>query len=123
MKKLNKLQNFVYMAGAVLLLLGAAVYFTRWAGAFYLYTVGACCFAAMQFLAGYEGRNWVVRRLRRQQILGALFLLVTAVAMSMNTFHYGFAQRNEWMLTLCLGCVFEMYTAFRIPAELEKENR
>ena len=87
-----------------------------------MYTAGACCFSVIQFMAGYEGKNWIVRRLRRQQLLGALFLLVTAVAMSMNTFHYGFAQRNEWMFTLCVGCVFQLYTAFRIPAELEKEG-
>ncbi len=123
MKKLTKFQNAVYMIGAVLLLLGAALYITRWIGAFYLYTIGACCFSVIQFMAGYEGKNWVVRRLRRQQLLGALFLLATAVAMSMNTFHYGFAQRNEWMFTLCVGCVFQLYTAFRIPAELEKEGR
>lgn len=110
------------MLGALLLLVGASLYITRWIGAFYMYTAGACCFSVIQFMAGYEGKNWVVRRLRRQQLLGALFLLATAVAMSMDTFHYGFAQRNEWMFTLCVGCVFQLYTAFRIPAELEKEG-
>lgn len=122
MKKLNKFQNAVYMLGALLLLVGASLYITRWIGAFYMYTAGACCFSVIQFMAGYEGKNWIVRRLRRQQLLGALFLLATAVAMSMNTFHYGFAQRNEWMFTLCVGCVFQLYTAFRTPAELEKEG-
>ena len=121
MKKLTKLQNLIYRAGAMLLLVGAALYITRWSGAFYLYAIGAVCFAWMQLLEGYEGRNWVVKRLRRQQLLGASFLLLTAVAMSMNAFHYGIAQRNEWMFTLCVGCVVELYTAFRIPAELEKE--
>ena len=58
MKKLNKFQNAVYMLGALLLLVGASLYITRWIGAFYMYTAGACCFSVIQFMAGYEGKNW-----------------------------------------------------------------
>ena len=99
MKRLNKIQNIVFITGAVLLLIGAATFFTGWLYAFYLYTVGACAFAAMQLRAGYEGDNFVIRRLRGQQVIGALLLVCLAVA-----------------------CVLELYTAFRIPAELEKEK-
>ena len=62
MKKLNKIQNIVFIAGAVLLLIGAATFFTGWLYAFYFYAVGACAFAAMQLCAGYEGDNLVIRR-------------------------------------------------------------
>ena len=41
MKRLNKIQNIVFITGAVLLLIGAATFFTGWLYAFYLYTVGA----------------------------------------------------------------------------------
>ena len=67
------------MAGAVLLLAGAAVYPTDWLYAFYMYAVGACAFAGMQLWAAYDGDNLVVRRLRRQQIFGAVLLVCTAV--------------------------------------------
>lgn len=123
MRKLNKIQNAVFMAGAVSLLLGAATYITGWVGAFYLYTVGACAFAAMQCVAGYEGQSLVVRRLRGQQVIGALLLVATAVLMAMHTFNFGFARRNEWMVSLAIACVLELYTSFRIPAELQKEER
>ena len=78
MKRLNKIQNIVFITGAVLLLIGAATFFTGWLYAFYLYTVGACAFAAMQLRAGYEGDNFVIRRLRGQQVIGALLLVCTA---------------------------------------------
>ena len=56
MRMLNKFQNFVFMAGAVLLLAGAAIYPTDWLYAFYMYAVGACAFAAMQdFWGGVVG--------------------------------------------------------------------
>lgn len=84
MKRLNKIQNIVFITGAVLLLIGAATFFTGWLYAFYLYTVGACAFAAMQLRAGYEGDNFVIRRLRGQQVIGALLLVCTA-------FFYGYA--------------------------------
>ena len=77
MKRLNKIQNIVFITGAVLLLIGAATFFTGWLYAFYLYTVGACAFAAMQLRAGYEGDNFVIRRLRGQQVIGALLLNCT----------------------------------------------
>ena len=112
MKRLNKIQNIVFITGAVLLLIGAATFFTGWLYAFYLYTVGACAFAAMQLRAGYEGDNFVIRRLRGQQVIGALLLVCTAFFMAMRIFDFG----------LAVACVLELYTAFRIPAELEKEK-
>ena len=122
MRQLNKFQNFVFMAGAVLLLVGAATFFTGWLYAFYLYTVGACAFAAMQLWAGYEGDNLVVRRLRGQQVIGALLLVCTAFFMAMRIYDFGFARGQEWVVCLAVACVLELYTAFRIPAELEKEE-
>lgn len=123
MRTLNKIQNLVFMAGALLLLVGAATYVTGWSLSFYLYSAGACAFSSMQLLAGYEGQNLVVRRLRVQQVFGALMLLAVALLMAMNTFDFGFARRNEWVVALAVACVLELYTAFRIPAELEKEQK
>lgn len=123
MKKLNRFQNMIFAAGAVLLLVGAATFPILDEIAFYCYTIGAFCFGAMQLYASYEGTNWVIRRLRRQQILGALCLMLVSVAMAMNLFRFGFAQHNEWIVLLTIGCVLEVYTAFRIPSELEKEQK
>ena len=123
MRKLNKWQNGAFMTGAIMLLVGAATYFTGWLYAFYLYAVGAVVFAAMQLLSRYDGDNIVIRRLRRQQILGALLLVCTAYFMAMRTFDFGFARGQEWMVCLSVACVLELYTAFRIPHEWEKEER
>jgi hypothetical protein len=32
-------------------------------------------------------------------------------------------KHNEWILCLLVGCLCELYTAFRIPQELEKEKQ
>lgn len=111
------------MAGGVLLLVGAMTYITGSILSFCLYTLGALLFSGIQIWTGYEGDNIVVKRLRFQQVIGALLLLCTAVFMAMQLFDFGFARRNEWMVCMAIGCVLELYTSFRIPAELEKEKK
>lgn len=59
------------MAGAVLLLAGAVLQITRWELAPYLYTLGAVMFGYVQVMGNrYDGRNFIIKRLRRQQISG-----------------------------------------------------
>lgn len=123
MKELTPLQSAVMMAGGVLVVLGAAAYMFLPTAAFVAFAVGAVAFSFMQLQQSYDGRSFTVRRLRRQQLLGAVALLVAACLMAMQTFRFGFAIRNEWVVALTIGCVLELYTAFRLPAELEKEQR
>ncbi len=99
------------------MLAGAALQITRWEAASYLYSAGAVLFACVQIVSGrYEGPNVVIRRLRRQQIFGALALVLAGVLMFTT-------RHNEWMVCLCIAAVLELYTAFRLPQELEKENK
>lgn len=106
----------IQMIGAVLLLVGAMLQITRWELSPYIYTVGSILFAYAQVMSGYEGKNLIVRRLRRQQILGATLLVFAGVLMFVT-------RNNEWILCLSIAAVLELYTAFRIPSELEKEKK
>ncbi len=102
------------MAGAVMLLTGAAVYITGWIYAPYLYTVGAGMFAVGQLLDGYGGSNYIIKRLRKQQVFGALLLVVTALFMFTT-------HGNEWIACLTIAAILELYTSFRIAHEEEKD--
>ena len=83
----------------------------------YLYTLGAVMFGYVQVMGNrYDGRNFIIKRLRRQQIFGAVALVFTGVLMFTM-------KRNEWIVCLSIAAVLELYTAFRIPQELEKEKR
>lgn len=105
------------MAGAGLLLLGAVLQITRWDFAPFMYTVGAVMFGYVQVMGNrYDGKNFIVKRLRRQQIFGAIALVFAGVLMfTMN--------RNEWIVCLSIAAILELYTAFRIPQKLDKENK
>ena len=113
---MNKAYQLIQVVGAVLLLVGAMLHITRWELSPYLYTIGAVLFAYVQIVIRYEGGNLVVRRLRRQQILGAVLLVFTGVLMFVT-------KHNEWVLSLTIAAILELYTAYRIPSELEKENK
>lgn len=72
-------------------------------------------FGTMQMLDRYTGNNFMLRRLRRQQVLGAIALMITGILMLTS-------KHNEWILCLLIGCLLELYTAFRIPQEYQKEK-
>ena len=112
---MSKYYSAIATVGAVALLLGAALQITQLAWAPYLYLIGAIMFAYVQVMSGYEGKNIIIRRLRRQQIIGASLLAVAGVMMILW-------ERDEWVVCLTIAAVLEMYTVFRIPQEEEKEK-
>ena len=112
---MSKIYQIIQGVGAVLLLVGAMLQITRWELSPIIYTLGAVMFAYVQVMSRYEGKNLIVRRLRRQQILGAVLLVFAGVLMFVT-------RHNEWVLCLTVAAILELYTAFRIPSELEKEK-
>ena len=113
---MNKTYSYIQIIGALMLLVGAMLQITRWELSPYIYTVGAVLFAYVQVMMGrYDGKNLIIRRLRRQQIIGAILLVFAGVLMFTS-------KRNEWIVCLTIAAVLQLYTAYRIPSELEKEN-
>ena len=118
----------LFAVGAVMLLAGAAVYITGWPLSPYIYTIGATMVALAQINSasnqapillgmkkanaeGHAGRE----RLRRQQIFGALLLVLTGAFML-------FTRGNEWIVSLTIAAILELYTSVRIPQEEAKEG-
>lgn len=119
MKKLNVWQNILFQVGGILILAGACMPLFGFAaeGSFVL-LIGALAFGIMQCLAGYEGKDAIVRRLRRQQVIGAILIIgagLLAVAHTLQISHIG---SGEWKLCLAVAAVMEIYTAFRLPVAL-----
>ena len=125
--------------GAIMLLLGAVTYITTWDSAPYYYLVGSLMFAAGQFSDRYTGTDPIMKRLRFQQVLGACFLLVTGFLMfsdglhmrllenpamggKLNHFLLTVTRRNNWIVTLSIGALFELYSAFRMDHISKKQD-
>lgn len=112
---MKKYYSLLFQAGAILVLVGAGSYVTRWALSPYIYTLGAFAVALSQAMTSFKGKDIVLKRLYRQQLFGALFLLLSGVLM------FTLPHGNEWMLTLTIGAILQLYTAFRIPQEEKKK--
>jgi len=117
------MQNLTFRIGALLMVVGAATYLFGGVVSCILYVIGALMFATMQLRTTYYGNNITLLRLRRQQLLGATALVLSAAALTAQTLGYNLIQHNEWVVCLLIGAMLELYTSFRIPQELEKEKR
>lgn len=104
----------LFMTGAVMALAGAAAYITGWPLSPYIYTVGATLVALAQFNTPTRRKSPNLKRLRRQQLFGALLLILTGAFMFTT-------HGNEWVVCLTIAAVLQLYTAFRIPQEEAKE--
>ncbi|MBP3774051.1 MAG: hypothetical protein ILA34_01725 [Bacteroidaceae bacterium] len=122
MKELNRWQSGLFTAGGLLLLTGAVMWPNGKWWPVVAYCAGALCFGAMQMGQRYEGKSITIRRLRRQQILGAVALMLAGAAMIANRLDLGYLQHNEWMAIMAIGALLECYTVFRIDHELKKEE-
>ena len=120
MRELTPLQNAVFRIGAILMLIGAAIYIMYPMVGMYVFGIGTLMFTLMQVQAEYLGRNITLIRLRRQQLFGCCCFVLALVMMSMQQHEWGPFRRQEWVVALTIGCVLELYTSFRIPQELKK---
>lgn len=122
-RELSFWENVLYRMGAILMLIGVTVHIFNAEISLFIYGIGAMLFSLMQLRAVYEGNDLNVIRLRRQQLFACLMFIGTAMCMSMQVYQYGFARRNEWVVALAIGCVLELYTAWRIPNALQKAKK
>lgn len=132
----NRGSEYVLMAGGVMVLAGAILKITAWEFAPYMFLAGAVLFAAGQVTQPMKGDNVVVRRLRAQQMTGALMLIVTGVLMltdgyhadlvlgntgtGMNDFLRSFlisvTKKNSWIVSMSIAALCELYTSFRLDS-------
>ena len=96
-------------------LTGAAGYITGWELAPYIYTIGAAMVALAQINSPSKSKSPNVKRLRRQQIFGAILLVLTGAFMF-------FTHGNEWIVCMTIAAILELYTSVRIPQEESKEG-
>jgi len=120
MKELNPLENTCFRVGAVLMLIGAAIFILYPTVSMYIYGIGTLMFTLMQVRAEYLGRDITIMRLRRQQLLACCCFVLALVFMSMQLNQWGPCQHQEWVIALTIGSILELYTSIRIPQELEK---
>lgn len=112
---MKKELNILFMVGMTFALVGAAVYITRWEYAPYMFIIGSVTAAIAQIFSQPHVEDITLKRLYRQQMFGALFLVLTGILML-------YSHGNEWIVCLLIAAIIELYTAFRIPQEEKKHQ-
>lgn len=131
MKQLNKVENIIFLMGAVMIVVGsiANVMIQPWAP--YIFAMGTVAFVLMQLKQSYEGNNVVIRRLRRMVVASDLFFVITAVLMFANINNlFGLDRlsylqyvRNNWVVTLLIAALLQLYSNHRLGKELSEEQK
>jgi len=128
------------VAGGTLLLAGAAIQITRWEYAPMLFAVGAVIFVTGQLADRYNGDDLIMKRLRGQQVLGSVFIILTALLMfsgdlhenlllnsgtnpKLRSFLLDLTRRNNWIVTLTIAALLELYPAFRMESRQKELDR
>lgn len=136
---MNRILEYVMMAGGLVLLVGVVLKMFAPDIAPVIYLAGALSYFAGQIPRRYDGDSMVIRRLHGQQVLGAFFLVLSAVLMYaekwrpsivMNTempegLHrtlVSLTAPNSWIVFMAIAAVFELYSSLRIGYELKKEE-
>jgi len=131
MKQLNSLQSAIFLIGAILMVAGAAIGMIYKSVAPWLFAIGALAFTAMQLQQRYEGDNITIVRLRRIMLMSDVLLILTAALMFAdegNPFgldHLTWVNyvHNNWLVLLLVAAIIQLYTVFRMDAELKKEAK
>lgn len=129
MEQLNKVENCLFLAGAVLMVIGsgANIFMQDWAP--WVFAVGALAFVLMQLKQKYTGTNLAIHRLRTMIVISDFLFLATAFLMFANKSNFigldilMYVQyiHNNWVVTLLVAALLQLYATHRISSELEKE--
>ena len=140
MKQLTRLQSLIFLAGGLLMVVGAGLFvFSNKQLASWIFLVGAIAFVSMQMQQQYEGTNFVIRRLRRIMTLADIWFILAALVMVENAYNfllplfvdhlqnglndYIIYIMGKWVVMLLIAAILEVYTTHRISSELEKEKQ
>lgn len=131
MKQLNRVESMIFLLGAVMIVVGcgANVFSQGWAP--YVFAMGVAAYVLMQLKQTYDGRNLTVRRLRRMVITSDVFFIISAVLMFANinnmfgfdTVTYAQYIHNNWVVTLLIAAVLQLYSNHRLGKELSEESK
>ncbi|WP_455095984.1 hypothetical protein [Prevotella koreensis] len=140
MRKLSKTESVIMVVGAVLMAVAAVAYVLAIRKpASWMMIVGTGAFVAMQMRQTYNGYNLTIRRLRSIMTVGNIFFVLAALLMLENAYKFLLPKfmesgiegynayvhyiHNNWVVTLLVAAVIELYTTHRISSELEKEAK
>lgn len=123
MRKLTSKQLIFFQVANVVMVVSLCLFTPFPISSLCVFTVCSALFTFFICQMRYEGTDITLLRLRRQQIFGAICLILTAVARAMQVFHLGPLRHNEWMILLAIAALLFNYATWRITYIMDKGNK
>lgn len=129
----GKALKYLELGGETIVTVAAALWITRMGWVAYLFAIGTLAFAIGRLAQSNEellaqvhvSKRLNVRRLLRQKSFAVVFLMLAAALMQVsNTIYLGqdiYIFPSSWQVPFLCFVVIEVYTAFRLPALIEKK--
>ncbi|MDR1161967.1 MAG: hypothetical protein LBK45_06470 [Tannerellaceae bacterium] len=105
----TSIRTLLFNGSALLVLLGATLFFSRLFFAPYLFAAGAAGIAICHLTTPTKGMDHRRRRLQLFNVIAGLLLVVGSSLMFMNM--------NEWILCVTIAALLMLYTSFVAPGE------
>ena len=113
-----KLNNYLFIAASMVLLISAALYITDNELVFkiisYSYAISGAIIAIIFLSSLYQGDNFRLKRLNIQQVIAALLLPASSCFM--------FNRKNEWFALLLVSAFLQIYIVVVRNIEEKKEK-
>lgn len=100
----KQIRTIVFNFSAILVLLGAMLFFFKFAFAPYLFAFGAAGIAICHLTLSTKAMGFRERRLQVFNVIAGLLLVVSSTLM--------FMDRKEWVICLTVSALLQLYTAF-----------
>lgn len=126
MKELSRLQTIIYFVGGILMIAGAVLFlYDPLILAPTLFSIGALAYVSMQWMQKYEGEKFILKRLRKLQLLSGWIIIFSAILMVCNRWTYDIFTLlkvdiyNMWIVFLFVGVLLQFYTILRMDKEIK----
>ena len=110
----QKVRSFLFLVAGVALLLGAALYLTRWVVAPYLFAAGAAGVAVCHLTLPARTLDLRRKRLHQMDVIASLLMIVASGLM--------FDGNTAWVICLTIAAILQAYTAFAAPGETPEKD-
>lgn len=111
---MHSLKDILLRISGISILLAALLYLFLPAVAPWVLAFAVALFSVVTVTTPYPGKSLRGKRLFNFQVFSCLFMIVATYLM--------FRHRNEWVLIMAIGAVFQLYASIVIPKALEKEK-
>jgi hypothetical protein len=139
MERRSKGKDIIFLAGGVLMVIGAGcfafgfIHPSLLKTVCWIYLLGSLMFSIPQIMQSYENRSLTVRRLKKIQCFSDICFVLAGISMVdtayqlleslfVNEETYITFIYNKWVAILLIAALIELYTTHRISHELAKEN-